>query len=116
MIKAKYLPLLALSVLCAACAAPRDANVTEVGSSAKAAPDVAQCIATTWSNKAQLPVTSQTVVANDVAVNVYLPGAPADPSGPAALVRPARSGTGTWVGFRSNGSSSGVPSDIAGCL
>jgi hypothetical protein len=116
MIKAKYLPILALSVICAACAAPMDANITAVGPSAKAPADVAQCIAKTWADKAQLPVTSQTAVANDLAVNVYLPGAPADPAGPAAIVRPARSGSGSWVGFRSNGSAQGVPGDIAGCL
>jgi hypothetical protein len=116
MMKAKYLPLLALTVICAACAAPMNTNITEVGSSAKAPADVAQCIATTWADKAQLPVTSQTAVANDIGVNVYLPGAPADPAGPAAIVRPARSGSGSWVGFRSGGSAQAVPGDIAGCL
>ena len=55
-------------------------------------------------------------MANDQAMDVYVPGQQ-PPSGAAAVVRPAYSGSGTWVGFRSNGGpGSDATGAITGCL
>jgi hypothetical protein len=59
---------------------------------------------------------SQDTLANDQAVDVYVPGQQ-PPSGAAAVVRPAWSGSGTWVGFRASGAAgSQATGDIQACL
>ncbi len=112
----KYLPILALTVAISACAAQPPAGVTSVGTSQQAPKVVAQCIAQKWADKSQQQVVSQDTLANDQAVDVYVPGQQ-PPAGAAAVVRPAMAGPGTWVGYRSAGSSgSDATSDIQGCL
>jgi hypothetical protein len=60
---------------------------------------------------------SQTNLANNQAVDVYVPGQQ-PPNGAAAIVRPAWSQTAkTWVGFRGGaGGGSDAAGDISGCL
>lgn len=113
----KYLPLIALTVALSACASQPPADVQNVGQSQKPAPQVAACIAKSWADKSQQQVVSQEVLANGLAMDVYVPGQQ-PPNGAAALVRPARtSNAATWVGFRSNGSAdSQSASDINACL
>ncbi len=116
----KYLPLLATTaaaVLLSACAGPgMQPGVTSVGTSQKTAPVVSQCIAQSWADKSQQPVTTQSVLANDMAADVLLPGQP--PGGAGAVVRPAWTGSGTWVGLRtgSGADTSSASSDIQACL
>jgi hypothetical protein len=113
----KYLPLIALTVALAACAAQPPADVQSVGQSQKPAKEVAACIAKSWADKSQQQVISQEVLANDLAKDVYVPGQQ-PPNGSAALVRPARSGNAaTWIGFRATGGGAGgATSDINACL
>ena len=112
----KYLPILALTVAISACAAQPPMGVTPVGKSQQAPKVVAQCIAQKWADKSQQQVVSQDTLANDQAMDVYVPGQQ-PPSGAAAVVRPSYSGPGTWVGFRAAGSAgSDATSDIQGCL
>ncbi|SAK77595.1 hypothetical protein AWB79_04780 [Caballeronia hypogeia] len=112
----KYFPLLALTVAISACAAQPPAGVQQVGSSQKAPKVVAQCVAQKWADKSQQQVVSQDTLANDGAVDVYVPGQQ-PPTGAAAIVRPATSGPGTWVGFRASGAAgSQATGDIQACL
>jgi hypothetical protein len=116
----KYLPLLATTataVLLSACAGPgMQPGVQSVGTSQKAAPVVSQCIAQAWADKTQQPITTQSILANNQAADVLLPGQP--PGGAAAVVRPNWQGSGTWVGLRSaNGAdTSAAAGDIQACL
>jgi hypothetical protein len=116
----KYLPLLATTataVLLSACAGqPMQAGVQNVGTSQKTAPVVAQCIAQAWADKTQQPITTQSILANNQAADVLLPGQP--PGGAAAVVRPSWQGSGTWVGLRqgSGADTSAAASDIQACL
>jgi hypothetical protein len=110
----KILPFLAVPLLVSACATQPSVTITPIGQSARAPADVAQCISKTWADKTQQNVISQTVIANNVAVDVLLPGQP--PGGSAAIVRPAATGNGSWVGYRSVGSTMAAPSDIGTCL
>ncbi len=110
----KILPIAAVPLIFAACASQPPVNITPVGQSARAPTDVAMCIAKTWADKSQQPVTSQTVIAGNVAMDVLLPGQA--PGGSAAMVRPAQTGTGSWVGYRSVGSTMPPPADISTCL
>jgi hypothetical protein len=116
----KYLPLLATTaaaVMLTACAGQQmQPGVQNVGTSQKAPPVVAQCIAQAWADKSQQPVTTQSVLANNAAADVLLPGQP--PGGAGAVVRPAWTGSGTWVGLRqgSGADTSAAASDIQGCL
>jgi len=110
----KILPIAAVPLIFAACATQPPVTITPVGQSARAPADVAMCISKTWADKAQQPVTSQTVIAGDVAVDVLIPGQA--PGGSAAMVRPAQTGTGSWVGYRSVGSTMPPPADISTCL
>jgi hypothetical protein len=110
----KYLPILALTVAISACAATPHAQ--QVGTSQQAPKVVAQCIAQKWADKSQQQVVAQDTLANDQAMDVYVPGQQ-PPSGAAAMVRPSYSGSGTWVGFRSGGSAGGdATGDIQACL
>lgn len=112
----KYLPMLALTVAISACAAQPPMGTTSVGNSAQAPKVVAQCIAQKWADKSQQQVVSQDALANDQAIDVYVPGQQ-PPSGAAAMVRPAMSGSGSSVGFRAAGSSgSDATGDIQACL
>lgn len=112
----KFIPLLALTVAISASAAQPPAAVQQVGSSQKAPKIVAQCVAQKWADKSQQQVVSQNTLANDQAVDVYVPGQQ-PPSGAAAIVRPAPAGHGTWVGFRASGAAgSQATGDIQTCL
>ncbi|AET89057.1 hypothetical protein BYI23_A012190 [Burkholderia sp. YI23] len=111
----KYFPLLALTVAISACAAHPPA-VQQVGTSQKAPNVVAQCVAQKWADKSQQQVVSQDTLAGDKAVDVYVPGQQ-PPNGAAAVVRPATTGAGTWVGFRASGAAgSQATGDIQACL
>lgn len=112
----KLIPLLALTVAISACAAQPPAGVQQVGTSQKEPKVVAQCVAQKWADASQQQVVSQDTLANDQAVDVYVPGQQ-PPSGAAAVVRPAWSGSGTWVGFRASGAAgSQATGDIQACL
>jgi hypothetical protein len=112
----KYLPLIALTVAISACAAQPPAGVQSVGQSQQPPKVVAQCIAQKWADGSQQQVVSQDTLANDQALDVYVPGQQ-PPNGAAAVVRPAYTGTGSWVGFRSGGAAgSDATGAITGCL
>ncbi|BAN23120.1 putative uncharacterized protein [Caballeronia insecticola] len=88
----------------------------QVGTSQKAPKAIAQCVAQKWADKSQQQVVSQDTLANDQAVDIYVPGQQ-PPSGAAAVVRPAWSGPGSWVGFRASGAAgSEATGDIQACL
>jgi hypothetical protein len=110
-VKAKYLPLIALTVAISAHAA--GPAVQNVGQSQKPAQDVSACIAKTWADKSQQQVISQNVLANGLAADVYAPGQQ-PPNGAAAMVRPSwTAGAKTWVGVRGDTTAAG---DISACL
>jgi hypothetical protein len=115
----KYFPLIAMTAVLAACAAPNVPSGTQsVGTSQQPPAAVAQCIAQKWSDRSQQQVVSQTALANNQAADVYAPGQQ-PPNGAAAIVRPAWSQTAkTWVGFRAGagGMGSDATGDISGCL
>ncbi|SAK63579.1 hypothetical protein AWB76_03395 [Caballeronia temeraria] len=112
----KFIPLLALTVAISACAAQPPAGVQQVGTSQKAPNVVAQCIAQKWADKSQQQVVSQNTLANNQGVDVYVPGQQ-PPNGAAAVVHPAWSGPGSWVGFRASGAAGSQASgDIQTCL
>jgi hypothetical protein len=111
----KYLPLIALTVAISACAAQPPAGVQSVGQSQQPPKAVAQCIAQKWADASQQQVVAQDTMANDQAMDVYVPGQQ-PPTGAAAVVRP-NNGTGSWVGFRSGGGAGGdATGAISGCL
>jgi hypothetical protein len=111
----KFLPLIALTVAVSACAAQPPAGVQSVGQSQQPPRAVAQCIAQKWADGTQQQVISQDTMANDQAMDVYVPGQQ-PPNGAAAVVRPGN-GTGSWVGFRSAGGAGGEATGaISGCL
>ncbi|GGD51582.1 hypothetical protein [Caballeronia grimmiae] len=112
----KYFSLLALTVAISACAAQPPAGVQQVGTSQKAPKAVAQCVAEKWAQKSQQQVISQDTLANDQALDVFVPGQQ-PPNGAAAVVRPSWSGPGSWVGFRAAGAAgSDTTGDIQACL
>lgn len=113
----KYLPLIALTVAISACAAQPPAGVQSVGQSQQPPKAVASCIAQKWADGSQQQVVSQTMLANDRAVDVYVPGQQ-PPNGAAAVVRQSYNGPGTWVGFRGGNSAAGsnATGAISGCL
>jgi hypothetical protein len=105
-----------MTVAISACAAQPPAGVQQVGTSQKAPKVVAQCISQKWADKSQQQVVSQDTLANDQAVDVYVPGQQ-PPAGAAAVVRPNWSGPGSWVGFRASGAAgSDTTGDIQTCL
>jgi hypothetical protein len=79
--------------------APLPSGARPVGQSQLAPRAAATCIAQKWANSSQQTVYMQYVFANETAFDVYVPGQQ-PPSGSAALVRPAPSGSGSAVGFR----------------
>ncbi|HEY1610528.1 MAG TPA: hypothetical protein VGG24_14775, partial [Paraburkholderia sp.] len=109
----KYLPLIAITAALGACAnQPIPAGTQSVGTSQQPPAAVAQCIAHKWADRAQQQVVSQTNLANNQAVDVYVPGQQ-PPTGAAAIVRPAWSQNAkTWVGFRAGAGGGGA--DAAG--
>jgi hypothetical protein len=113
----KFLPLIALTVAISACAAQPPAGVQSVGQSQQPPRAVATCIAQKWADSSQQQVVSQNILANDQAMDVYVPGQQ-PPNGAAAVVRPSYSGKGTWVGFRAGGAGGGsnATGAISGCL
>jgi hypothetical protein len=112
----KFLPLIAFTVAISACAAQPPAGVQSVGQSQQPPKAVASCIAQKWADGSQQQVVSQNTLANDQAMDVYVPGQQ-PPSGAAAVVRPSYTGKGTWVGFRANGAAGGdATRAISGCL
>ncbi|CAE6751734.1 hypothetical protein [Paraburkholderia haematera] len=112
----KYLPLIALTVALSACAAQPPAGVQSVGQSQQPPKAVAACIAQKWANGSQQQVVSQDIMANDQAMDVYVPGQQ-PPDGAAAVVRPSYKGPGSWVGFRAHGAAgSEATSAISACL
>ena len=112
----KFLPLIALTVAVSACAAQPPAGVQSVGQSQQPPRAVAACIAHKWADSSQQQVVLQSTLANDQAMDVYVPGQQ-PPNGAAAVVRPSYTGKGTWVGFRSGGAGgSNATGAISGCL
>lgn len=112
----KYLPIIAMAVAISACAAQPPAGVQSVGTSQQPPKVVGQCIAKKWADKTQQQVVAQDTLANDAAMDVYVPGQQ-PPNGAAAVVRPSYSGKGSWVGFRANGAAgSDATSAISSCL
>jgi hypothetical protein len=110
----KYLPLIALTVAISACAAQPPAGVQSVGTSQQPPKVVGQCIAKKWADSSQQQVVAQNTLANDQAMDVYVPGQQ-PPSGAAAVVRP--NGAGSWVGYRTAaGADSSASGAISGCL
>ncbi|SAK93727.1 hypothetical protein AWB79_06995 [Caballeronia hypogeia] len=111
----KALPLLVVTVVVSACASqPMPPSAQSVGESQQSVPAVAQCIAQKWANQSQQQVISQGMVANNQAMDVYVPGQQ-PPNGAAAVVRPSWTGnTKTWVGFRGAGGNAG--GNVSGCL
>ncbi|NPT55213.1 hypothetical protein [Paraburkholderia elongata] len=112
----KYLPLIALTVAISAGAAQPPAGVQSVGQSQQPPKAVATCIAQKWADSSQKQVVSQDIMANDQAMDVYVPGQQ-PPDGAAAVVRPSYTGPGSWVGLRGNGAAgSDATSSISACL
>ncbi|CAB3795405.1 hypothetical protein LMG28688_04100 [Paraburkholderia caffeinitolerans] len=111
----KFLPLIAITATLAACAnQPIPNGAQSVGTSQQPPAAVAQCIAKKWADKSQQQVVQQSVLANDQAVDVYVPGQQ-PPNGAAATVRPAwNANAKTWVGMR--GAGGDASSDISACL
>ncbi|SOE86943.1 hypothetical protein SAMN05446935_7475 [Burkholderia sp. YR290] len=112
----KHLPAIAIIVVLSACAARSPTDVQTVGTSQQPAKTVGHCIAKRWADKTQQQVMSQNILANDMAMDVYVPGQQ-PPSGAAALVRPNTQGSGTWVGLRAaGGAGRDVAGDASACL
>ncbi|HTH62574.1 MAG TPA: hypothetical protein VL689_20800 [Paraburkholderia sp.] len=91
---------LVISAFTVCACAQTPADVQPIGQSRRAVPEVAQCIAQKWADASQTQVISQAIMANNAAVDVYVPGQQ-PPAGAAAIVRPQ--GGGSWVGMRSGG-------------
>ena len=113
----KPLPLLVVTVAVSGCASQSmPPSAQAVGESQRPVPAVAQCIGQKWANQSQQRVISQVIVANNQAMDVYVPGQQ-PPAGAAAVVRPNWSGPGSWVGFRASGAAgSDTTGDIQTCL
>ncbi|SAL79700.1 hypothetical protein [Caballeronia telluris] len=109
--------LLVVTVAVSACASqPMPPSAQPVGESQQPASTVAQCIAQKWANQSQQQVMPQVVLANNQAMDVYVPGQQ-PPNGAAALVRPSWTGNSkTWVGLRGGGGGGNPSGDIGGCL
>jgi hypothetical protein len=107
----KLLPLLVVTATAMfACAnQPMPPDTRSVGQSQQPPGAVAQCIAQKWADRSQQQVISQAVLANNQAMDVYVPGRQ-PPNGAAAVVRPAwTANSKTWVGFRASGGLAATP-------
>ena len=121
--KIKRLPTVAIIVALSAFRFPLSAfaaqsptDVQTVGASQKPAKTVGHCIAKRRAEKTPQQIMSQYSLANDMAMNVYVPGQK-PPSSAAALVRPNMQVSGTWMGLRATGDSGrDVESDSGACL
>ncbi|SAL33854.1 hypothetical protein AWB73_03131 [Caballeronia turbans] len=114
----KLLPVLVVTIAVSACATqPMPPSAQSVGESQQSVAAVSQCIAQRWANQSQQQVISQVIVANNQAMDVYVPGQ-RPPDGAAALVRPSWTGNSkTWVGFRPGAGGSGDAGGAVGsCL
>ena len=115
----KPLPILVVTVaVVSGCAnQPVPPSAQTVGQSQQPPAVVAQCIAQKWANRSQQTVVSQVVIANNQAMDVYVP-VQQPPNGAAALVRPAwAADSKTWVGMRTGGGTgSAGAGDINACL
>ena len=114
----KPLLLLVVTIAVSACASqPMPPSAQSLGESQQPVPAVSQCIAQKWANQSQQTVISQVIVANNQAMDVYVPGQQ-PPNGAAALVRPSWTGNSkTWVGFRAgSGTGGNTGGDVSGCL
>ena len=114
----KPLPLLVVTIAVSACASqPVPPSAQSLGESQQPVPAVSQCIAQKWADQSQQTVISQVIVANNQAMDVYVPGQQ-PPNGAAALVRPSWTGNSkTWVGFRAgSGTGGNTGGDVSGCL
>ena len=114
----KPLSLLVVTAALSGCASqPMPPGAQSVGESQQPVSAVAQCIAQKWASQSQQQVISQVIVANNQAMDVYVPGQQ-PPNGAAAVVRPSWTGTSkTWVGFRpGSGGGTNPTGDISGCL
>lgn len=78
---------------------PPSANTRPVGPSKLEPKAAAQCIGQKWADATRQQVVMQYMLANDQAFDVYVPGQQ-PPSGTAAIVRKAPTGSGSWLGFR----------------
>lgn len=114
----KPLSLFIVTVAVTGCASqPMPPGAQSLGESQQPVSAVAQCIAQKWANQSQQQVISQVIVANNQAMDVYVPGQQ-PPNGAAAVVRPSWTGNSkTWVGFRAgSGGGSNTSADVGGCL
>jgi ribosomal protein L11 len=114
----KPLSLFVVAVAVSGCASqPMPPSAQSLGESQHPVSAVSQCIAQKWANQSQQQVISQVIVANNQAMDVYVPGQQ-PPNGAAAVVRPSWTGNSkTWVGFRAgSGGGSNTSGDIGGCL
>ncbi|MEI6002870.1 hypothetical protein H3V53_39015 [Paraburkholderia bengalensis] len=112
----KSLSTLAIACVISACAAQPPTGVQSVGTSQQPPRSVGHCIAKKWADRTQQQVVSQNTLANEMAMDVYVPGQQ-PPNGAAAVVRPNYQGSGTWVGLRaSSAGGSDAMSDVNSCL
>ena len=114
----KPFPLFVATVAVSACASQSmTPSARPVGESQRPVAVVSQCIAQKWANQSQRQVMSQVIVANNQAMDVYVPGQQ-PPNGAAALVRPSFTGNSkTSVGFRAgSGAGGNSGGDIGGYL
>ncbi|MEA3119606.1 MAG: hypothetical protein QOI13_2876 [Paraburkholderia sp.] len=115
----KPLPLLVVTItVMSACAnQPMPPDTQSVGQSQQPPAAVAQCIAQKWADQSQQQVVSQAVLANNQAMDIYVPGQ-RPPNGAAAVVRPAwTANSKTWVGFRATGGAGiNATGDLSACL
>ena len=111
----KHLSSIAMAAALCACAAQPPAGVQSIGTSQQPPNVVGHCIAQKWADRTQQQVVAQTTLANNMAMDVYVPGQQ-PPNGAAAVVRPNQ-GPGTWVGFRAaGGAGSDATGDVSACL
>ncbi|MFP4894993.1 hypothetical protein [Paraburkholderia sp. EG304] len=112
----KSLASIAVAAVLCACAAQPPAGVQAVGTSQQPPSVVGHCIAQKWADRSQQQVVGQTTLANNMAMDIYVPGQQ-PPNGAAAVVRPNYQVPGTWVGFRSSGGTgSDATTDLNACL
>ncbi|TAM00455.1 MAG: hypothetical protein EPN70_22300 [Paraburkholderia sp.] len=97
----KYVCVIFVVATLDACASqPLPMSAESVGTSLHPSVAVAQCIAQKWADRSQQQVISQTMTADNQAIDVYMPGQ-RPPDGAAATVRPSWSPNNkTWVGYR----------------
>ncbi|SAK95136.1 hypothetical protein AWB80_07065 [Caballeronia pedi] len=112
----RFLSIYVVTCVISACVTQQSPGVQPVGTSQQQPKVVGTCIAKTWADQTQQQVISQNVLANDLAMDVYVSGQQ-PPAGAAVMVRPNYQGSGTWVGLRGTGSAgNNAPGDISCCL